>query len=626
MNKQPEDGLVDGSRRIQVAGNRRTRNAVVLPDGTKPVPMGSGKISGLLGTGGMANVYEIWNSQLEVARAVKLLHPNYTEDQKQRFQTEIKICAKLHHPNIVEIHAVGTWNGLPYIEMERIKGVTLENLLSERGALPVEVSTSIGILIGRALRHAHNQEYVIYGQTYHGVIHRDLKPSNIMLSKDGVVKLMDFGIARPTDASIHTTDGSILGTMQYLSPEQLDGKEPDLRADIYSLGTILYEIITGVKAFPENNISRLMLSKIRNEYKPLDKFEIRIPVKLRKLIHRCMVHDRVRRAQDAEAFLEEVEKVHRSVTNVTPEQVITGLMQARGTGKTVVVARRRAKLIPAIAVAAVLLAAGLGFIVFGTFDRKEPPAVTRISEPKLPREEPAVDDPPLQKPPPREPERVKKRRSIKQASIEQSLKSSGSSRRSSVSLPEPKPTAPESPLDKLRLRYATDDLLEILAKETQAGNYRSALMVYDSLPAQQASKPAAKLFKLRILDRLGRTGKLREFVTQNTIDDGEFYLAKAKVLYAQGSTQQSLRALDQSLNTASAILDHSTLRQEALYYKALCRSRLFDAEPDETALKRALDSWFEVKAALRTSPNHAYYRKAVSEMQRLRLPDQEGTG
>ena len=91
---------------------KRMRNAVILPDGTKREPMGSGVITGLLGVGGMANVYEIWNPQLEVNRAVKLLHPNYTEDTKQRFQTEIKITAKLHHPNIIEIHAVGQWNGL----------------------------------------------------------------------------------------------------------------------------------------------------------------------------------------------------------------------------------------------------------------------------------------------------------------------------------------------------------------------------------------------------------------------------------------------------------------------------------------------------------------------------------
>ena len=319
----------------------RVRNAVILPDGTKKEPLGSGIITGLLGVGGMANVYEIWNSQLEISRAVKLLHPNYTEETLQRFQTEIKITAKLSHRNIIEIHAVGHWNGLPYIEMERIYGDTLEKILEDRGALPLEVCTAIATMIGRALFYAHNQEYVIYGTTYHGVIHRDLKPSNIMVTGEGIVKLMDFGIARPTDASIHTTDGAILGTMQYLSPEQLDGKESDVRADIYSLGTILYELITGVKAFPENNISKLMLNKIKNDFKPLNQFALAMPSRLRRLIHRCMVYDREKRISDAQDFLTEIGKIHRSISGSSPEQVVRNYLKEETVVHTAIVTRRR---------------------------------------------------------------------------------------------------------------------------------------------------------------------------------------------------------------------------------------------------------------------------------------------
>jgi hypothetical protein len=133
---------------------KKAPHVVILPDGTKPLPLGSGTINSILGIGGMSNVYEIWNAHLEVKRAVKLLHPNYTTDSKQRFETEIKITAKLDHPNIVEIHAVGEWNGLPFIEMEKIDGVTLEKLITDRGGLPMEVCTSIGLLVGRALRYA----------------------------------------------------------------------------------------------------------------------------------------------------------------------------------------------------------------------------------------------------------------------------------------------------------------------------------------------------------------------------------------------------------------------------------------------------------------------------------------
>ena len=210
-----------------------------LPDGSERVAMGSGTITSLISRGGTALVYEIWNSELEMKRAVKLLHPDHLDESLERFETEIKITAKLRHPNIVEIYAVGKWHDLPYIEMERIDGDTIEDLLRRVGALPIEVCTAIGIMVARALYHAHNHKYMIYGKEYHGIIHRDLKPANIMVDRDGSVKLMDFGIAKPVAASARTMEGVVFGTMQYLSPEQLQSGDVDARSDIYSFGAVL---------------------------------------------------------------------------------------------------------------------------------------------------------------------------------------------------------------------------------------------------------------------------------------------------------------------------------------------------------------------------------------------------
>ena len=188
----------------------------MLPSGKEPIPLGSGIIVGLLGTGGMARVYKIWNEKLEVPRAVKILIPTQQKDLKNRFETEVKITAKLHHPNIVEIYSVGEWNGLPFLEMELIEGDSIETIIARYGKLPFSVCCAIAIFVARALVYAHGQEFLLYGKNYHGVIHRDLKPANVMISKNGEVKLMDFGIARPTEASLHTVEGNIVGTMQYL--------------------------------------------------------------------------------------------------------------------------------------------------------------------------------------------------------------------------------------------------------------------------------------------------------------------------------------------------------------------------------------------------------------------------
>jgi len=599
----------------EIPEEKKIRNAVILPDGTKPVPMGSGVITGILGAGGMANVYEIWNAQLEVNRAVKLLHPNYTVDQKQRFQTEMKICANLHHPNIVEIHAVGAWNGLPYIEMERVKGSPLDRMITERGALPLEVCTAVGILITRALRHAHNQEYVLYGTAYHGVIHRDLKPSNIMISQEGAVKLMDFGIARPTDASIHTTDGAILGTMQYLSPEQLDGKEADVRTDIYSMGTILYEMLTGVQAFPEQNISKLMLSKIRNAYKPLDNYNLRIPSRFRALIHRCMVQDREKRTRNSDVLLNELTRFHRSVTLLSPEQVVEQYMGKTEVRHTVVGRRRVIPVRLILGVCAAVAAAAAGVTLYGRAQRLS--ADRTRAEQARPADEvartpspPPVEPVTAAKPP--VPERV-----TAAPRAEPAPSAAKEHRRQSAPAPAP------APFEALTARYGTTDLQTIFCKEVEAASYASALDVYEALTAEQAQTTKVMLYRLRALDRTGRSAQLTGLLAAHFIADGEYHIIKAKYALSTGDVAGCRASIARGLTTPTAALDPSLLRTEALYLRALCDSRDFDAAPSQETVKKALDSWFEVKAAMRASADHAYYKKAVDEMQRIRIPAQK---
>ena len=152
--------------------------ADALPTGNEPIPLGSGTTVGLLGTGGMAKVYKIWNEKLEVFRAVKILLPTQQADLMSRFETEAKITAKLHHPNIVEIYSVGEWNTFPFIEMEFIDGVSLEALITKQGKLPNAVCSAVAILIARALEYAHGQEFLIYGKTYQGYSKRIARDKN----------------------------------------------------------------------------------------------------------------------------------------------------------------------------------------------------------------------------------------------------------------------------------------------------------------------------------------------------------------------------------------------------------------------------------------------------------------
>jgi len=272
-----------------------------------------GTILRLLGSGGMADVYLIWNPRLEVYRAVKVLKPGQHSSILSRFETEIRIFSKLSHDNIVRCYSVNDWHSLPCVEMEYINGASFEDLLSRRPSFNGIITTVVGILVCRALSYAHRQVITIYGETYKGVIHRDIKPANILMSRSGRIKLTDFGIARPTTVSLHTMDtGNVVGTMPYLATEQLDGGDITARADIYALGATLYEFLCGQRAFPQQDITALVKAKTMGEYAPLEPSET-VPKNLIQCIDKAMAINPNERYQSAEEFGKDLEKVYRSL-------------------------------------------------------------------------------------------------------------------------------------------------------------------------------------------------------------------------------------------------------------------------------------------------------------------------
>ena len=220
-----------------------------LSSGTR---LGPYEVLGPLGAGGMGEVYRARDTRLDRSVAIKVLPSPLSSnpDLRSRFEREAKAVSSLNHPHICVLHDVGYQDGTDYVVMELVEGETLVDRL-RKGPLPPEQTLRYGIEIADALDKAHRQ----------GVIHRDLKPSNVMLTKAGS-KLMDFGLAKrglsgdggggvsalPTQEKPLTEAGSLLGTYQYMSPEQLEGKDADARSDIWALGCVAYEMATGTRA------------------------------------------------------------------------------------------------------------------------------------------------------------------------------------------------------------------------------------------------------------------------------------------------------------------------------------------------------------------------------------------
>lgn len=284
--------------------------------------LGHCKVMSLIAAGGMANVFKVWHEQLEVVRAIKILKPGFSDESRGRLETEAKISANLRHGNIVEIYGMGYWNSIPYIEMEYIDGPSLKDLIEQYTRLPVPFSIAVCHYVCAALQYAYNRDMTLYGKVYDGLIHRDIKPANILITSQGKIKLADFGIARPSEVSLHTVGTKVMGTFAYLSPEQLNGEKLDQRSDVYSLGAVLYEMITGVKTFPQKLLAELIQKKTKGYFVPLESTGLQIPKNLCNIVEKSLCLDKNRRYSDADDFDHELMSALKRFSNHIPEDIV----------------------------------------------------------------------------------------------------------------------------------------------------------------------------------------------------------------------------------------------------------------------------------------------------------------
>lgn len=260
-----------------------------------------------IGMGGMGMVYRAVDLQLEVPVALKVIRNEFADNDKilERFKKEITIARKVTHKNVARIYDFGDADGIKYISMEYIEGRDLAHIIEKEGPLSADKAISILKQCCSALAEAHSQ----------GVVHRDLKPHNVMLDGKGDVHLMDFGIALSQESRGLTRTGAIIGTPEYMAPEQAEGKKVDHRADIYSLGITIYEALTGVVPFVGNTQWEVIRKQIQDRARPLRKLRSEIPQWIETLVLKCLEKDPALRYQKVDDILKDIDR-QRATRNI----------------------------------------------------------------------------------------------------------------------------------------------------------------------------------------------------------------------------------------------------------------------------------------------------------------------
>ncbi|MBD0348607.1 MAG: serine/threonine protein kinase [Thermoleophilia bacterium] len=253
----------------------------------------------IVGSGGMATVYRAHDRLLERTVAIKILHEQFArdEDAVARFRREARAVAQLTHPSIVTVIDRGEEDGRPYIVFEYVEGETLKQLLLREGALPVERALETALEIARALEAAHRR----------GLLHRDVKPQNVLLAEDGRAKVTDFGIARARGADGLTITGTVLGTSDYIPPEQARGEPTGAPADVYSLGAVLYELLTGEVPYEGDNPVTVAMRHVRDPVPSVRNHRRDVPERVDGLVRRALAKDPADRFASMSEVIAELE-------------------------------------------------------------------------------------------------------------------------------------------------------------------------------------------------------------------------------------------------------------------------------------------------------------------------------
>jgi len=596
----------DSDELIETSGfqQKNIQPRIALPDGTQPLQLSSGYISGILGQGGAAVLYEIRNKDLGFHRAVKLLRPNHNNESLQRFIKEFKVCSQLNHPNIPVMHTVGQWHGLPFIEMEKVTGFSLLEMITKFAPLPVALVTAIGISICKALDYIHHCKYEVDNKHYNGFLHLDLKPSNIMLADTGLLKILDFGMATPIlEAREGLHPDSSTGTSQYIAPEILFGKStPDVRSDLFSLGCILFELITGTRVFSGSTHDQIMDMRQNHAIPSIRKIDRSVPESLIRLIERCLSFEKDQRPDSALMIRNQLEKIHRKHTRETADDIIALYTSKRRYNEPFIIPpplRKSSAIVLYTSIVVSLIFVGI--IAFNMLLKRDEFSQIRVSLYQ----------------------NINKTLPFLHLNVTPSDNSvfSTSSFETSNSMSDiidSFQTTDFSSIDGFYQRStdtAHDNLLDTLRSKWTNRQFDELKTFIAQLPKELKDRKEVAIYRLRAAGSDGED--LANALDITSVNDGEYYFHTARYLFAQKRYFETLDCLAKAEALPSEYIDKRSLGTEVQLYRSRTLTAQFRDDPSSKNLNSAMNAWHKLLILLKDRPNSPQTREAQREQENL---------
>ncbi|MBD3317698.1 MAG: protein kinase [Chitinivibrionales bacterium] len=556
------------------------------------------RVESVVGDGGVGTVFKVTDPDTETTRAIKVPFPDSSRLNLNRFRLEAKICANLDHPNIVRVYRIGFLKGvLPYMEMEYVSGANLREYIKNE-PLPIPVGLSILALLCGALEYTYSETFTIDGGLYEKLVHRDIKSSNIIVSDKGVIKILDFGLAKFEGAEMdQTITGVLPGTPAYMAPEQHQRPVANVETDIFSIGVTFYEMVTGARPFPEegeNAFAKMVAAKLTGQFKPVSSLAAKVPSNVDNIVKRCLNPDPSKRFPSYASLRAAARTALDAYAGVDAQSIVKLYFSDRKSYSASIPDKVAAQrwVIPRIppwvvAVVAVIIAVVVLGIHFAAAHHPAPQRPATIAAgPAIENDIPTGTMP-----------------SASTSGPDPVAESGGAvdnPRRSDIIAKDAKaapttPSAEQSPkINKPKSDEINKD--ESAFKEAvlqfRRGDFSGALTLFGAIDTGNLRAIQRDSIVVMTIESYYRTGRYNEGLTyglSHGTGDAKYYLLTA-LLYDIASMDKQAEAFFSKAIAAPVKLD-TTIRPKAYLYRARFFSRLFEKNGSERVRQQMIEAW-----------------------------------